>query len=146
MTKGRIAAAAAFAALAAFAVPEAESGPGAIIRLLNSRAAGSPRTFVQAAEVVARDAAKGHPLQQYVIALLQGDPLMPESARLFPATRERYLRSARDRIRALAEQKGNSLAWYLLSLDGNDESMLKKAADGGNDLSAFLLKWVLPKE
>jgi len=104
----------------------------AIVRLLNSRAAGSPRDYAAAAETVAADAAEGRPLQQYVIAVVSRDADLPERLRLTEEKRREYLAQSRDRIRALAEEKGNALAWYLLSLEANDLKMLKRAADGEN--------------
>ena len=117
----------------------ASSGAGAersrseaVIRLLNSRASGSPRGYAEAAEIVAEDAANGKPLQQFVIALASKDPDAPAAAKIDKARRDEYLRSSRDKIKNLAEQRGNALAWYLLSLENNDQTMLKRAAEGGN--------------
>ncbi len=104
----------------------------ALVRLLNSRAAGSPRAFAEAAEIVAQDAAAGLPLQQYVIAVVSDKSSPVPALRLSEATRKAYLESSRNRIRALAEEKSNALAWYLLSLETNDLKMLKRAADGNN--------------
>ncbi len=113
-----------------FAAPKDSSS--AIIRLLNSRAAGSPRDFAEAAEVVARDAAAGLPLQQYVMAVVASETSPCAALRLSAGTRDAYLAASRGRIRALAEAKSNALAWYLLSLEKNDLKMLKRAAEGGN--------------
>lgn len=110
----------------------AMSSSEAIMRLLNSRAAGSPRAFAEAAEIVAKDAAAGRPLQQFVMAVVANDAALPESIRPSRETRARYLESSKGRILALAEGKGNALAWYLLSLERNDLKMLKRAVDGGN--------------
>lgn len=129
--KASVAAALAACAFALCAPVRAESSD-AIARLLNSRAAGSPRGYARAAEEVARDAESGRPLQQFVLALVSRDPDAPPAARLASEVREWYFANARPRIRAMAEQKGNPLAWYLLSLDGNDLKALKRAADGGN--------------
>lgn len=125
-------------ACAAFGASPAKSS-NAIARLLNSRAAGSPREYAEAAEIVAREAKEGRPLQQFVIALVAEEPNAPAAARLSREVRRQYLEQARDRIKALAENKGNALAWYLLSLENNDLQMLKRAADGGNvqALNAF---------
>ena len=123
-------------ALAAFAfalaASAAESSSSAIVRLLNSRAAGSPKEYVEAAEIVASDAAAGRPLQQFVIAVLSSDAYLPARLRLSKEKRAEYIEKSRDRIRALAEQKNNALAWYLLSLEKNDPKYLKLAADGEN--------------
>lgn len=94
----------------------------AVKTVLNSRNACSAKTFAAAKERVERDAADGKPLQQFVVGVTTDDK----------ALSKRYLDSSRDKIRALAEQKNNPLAWYLLSMENNDFQMLQKAADGGN--------------
>ncbi len=109
-----------------------QDSSAAIIRLLNSRAAGSPRAFAEAAEVVAKDAASGLPLQQYVMAVLSSETSPCAALRLSKETRESYFKASRERIRELAEKKSNALAWYLLSLEKNDLTMLKRASEGGN--------------
>ena len=120
------------AALAAGTVLGASKTSAAITRLLNSRAAGSPKGFAEAAEIVAKDAAEGKPVQQFVLALVSRDRNAPEAARLDEETRQKYLDASRERIKTLAEQRGNPLAWYLLSIEKNDRGMLKRAADGEN--------------
>lgn len=104
----------------------------AIVRLLNSRASGSPRGYADAAKEVASDAADGKPLQCFVLALVSREHDAPPAARLDDETRERYLASARTKIDALARRTNNSLAWYLLSLDSGDTNLLQRAAIGGN--------------
>ena len=118
--------------LSAAAFADAKGSSSAIVRLLNSRAAGSPKAFADAAAIVAKDAAAGRPLQQFVIALVSEDPTLPAETRLSAEMRKSYLDQSRDKIRSLAETKGNALAWYLLSLEKNDLKYLKRAADGGN--------------
>ena len=122
------------ATLAAFSAVTivADDSSSAIIRLLNSRASGSHKTFAAAAETVARDAAEGRPLQQYVVALVADDPAFPPSAKPSEEVRKKYLDGARGKITALAERRNNPLAWYLLSLEKNDLKMLERAAEGGN--------------
>lgn len=120
------------AAVASVFADGGKSSSSAIVRLLNSRAAGSPRAYAESAVIVAKDAAAGRPLQQFVIALVSDDPMLPAEARLSAETRKLYLEQARTKIRTLAESKGNALAWYLLSLENNDLKYLKRAADGGN--------------
>jgi len=124
----------AFLALAMlpFCAFAAQDSSNAIIRLLNSRASGSPRGYAEAAEVVARDAAAGRPLQQFVIALVSEEPNAPAAAKIPAEKRKEYLDANRAKIRSLAERKGNGLAWYLLSLEENDAKFLKRAADAGN--------------
>lgn len=117
------------------AVPQLSAAPEsarAIIDLLNSRSSGSVKGYADAAEVVAADAAKGKPLQQFVIALVSEEMNAPKVARLTPEKRKAYLDSSRGKIKALAEKRGNALAWYLLSLENGDETMLQRAADGDN--------------
>ena len=110
----------------------ADKASEAIVTLLNSRASGSRSEFREAAKIVAASAKEGRPLQQFVIALVANDKDLPRKLRLKPETRREYLDQARDKIRRLAEEKNNALAWYLLSLEKNDMSFLKRAADGDN--------------
>lgn len=118
--------------LATVAVAQANS-VHAIIKLLNSRSSGSPKGYAEAAEIVAADAEKGNILQKFVIAVvaLQADA-PPAAKKLSDADRLRYLAETRDKIRDLAERKGNGLAWYLLSLEENNKDFLKRAAGVGN--------------
>ena len=111
-----------------------------IERLLNSRSAGSPRAYAEAAEAVAAAAERGRPLQQYIIALISRDADAPPAARISPATRERYLAESRVAIHRLAEERDNPLAWYLLSVESSDTNLLRRAADGGS--YALLLEGV----
>ena len=94
----------------------------AVIVVLNSRNAVSAKTFAEAQAVLERDAAAGRPLQQFVVGVTTDDK----------ALARKYLEASRPRIRMLAEQKNNSFAWYLLSMESNDFNLLRKAADGGN--------------
>ena len=110
----------------------ADKASEAIVTLLNSRASGSRSEFREAAKIVAAGAKEGRPLQQFVIALVANDKDLPRKLRLKPETRREYLDQARDKIRRLAEEKNNALAWYLLSLEKNDMSFLKRAAEGDN--------------
>ena len=114
---------AALAALFAVADEIAEmSQAEAISTILNSRNACGKSKFDRAVALVSREAAAGKPLQQFVIGLTSDDRKLSA----------KYLDAARERIRALAEKKNNPLAWYLLSMEKNDFSCLKRAADGGN--------------
>ena len=109
-----------------------QSSAHAIIRLLNSRTSGSPKAYIEAARIVAQDAAAGRPVQQFVMAIVCEDRVLPEDLRLSNETRQAYLEKSRKRIQELAEYKNNSLAWYLLSIEKNDLAMLERAAKGHN--------------
>ena len=100
----------------------AMSSADAVAVILNSKNATSKRNYEAAKEIVMRDAAVGKPLQQFVIGLTTQDKDLSA----------KYLTASREKIRSLAETKDNPLAWYLLSMEGNDFRMLQKAADGGN--------------
>lgn len=110
----------------------AAAAPDDIIKLLNSRSSGSPSGYEEAAAIVAADAEKGAPLQQFVIALVSKEPGAPAAARMSEERRNRYLDSTRERLRTLAERRNNGLAWYLLSLENGDKTFLKRAATAGN--------------
>ena len=100
----------------------AMSSADAVAVILNSKNATSKRNYEAAREIVEQDAAAGKPLQQFVIGVTTDDKDLAK----------RYLDASHDKIRALAEKKDNSMAWYLLSMVNNDFKMLQKAADGGN--------------
>ena len=110
----------AFLSLLLAAVPMSSSD--AVVVLLNSRNSVSAKTFAEAKKIVERDAAAGGPLQQFVIGVTTDDRKLAE----------KYLNASRDKIRMLAEEKDNPLAWYLLSVEKNDIGCLRKAAEGGN--------------
>ena len=118
-------------AVAAAAVANAETmkQSEAMLRLLNSSASQGPRLFEAAAARVASDAKLGLPLQRFIMAV---HPELPEKFRLDEKTRSEYLEGSRPRIRMLAEQHDNSLAWYLLALENDDLELLERAANGGN--------------
>ncbi len=94
----------------------------ALVTLLNSPTSTSPRLYAEAEAIVRREAKEGKPLQQFVIGVTTKDK----------AFAEKCLAHSRGRIEALAKKTNNSLAWYLISLDRNDMTALKKAAEGGN--------------
>ena len=98
------------------------SSADAVATILNSRSSVSAKTFAEAREVVLREAAAGKPLQQFVIGVTTDEPELAK----------RYLDASRDRIRALASEKDNPLAWYLLSMESNNVRQLRRAAKGGN--------------
>ena len=116
----------------AFALASYGDQANAIVRLLNSRASGSPKGYAEAAEEIAADAAAGKPLQGFVLAIVAREPDAPPAARLDEATRQKYLTASREKITKLAHRTNNSLAWYLLSIDSGDTNLLQRAALGGN--------------
>jgi TPR repeat protein len=118
--------------LSFLALSAAGNQANAIVRLLNSRASGSPRGYAEAAKIVAEEAAQGKPLQGFVIAVVSRERDAPPAARIDEATREKYLAASRHRIEQLALKTNNSLAWYLLSIDRDDTNLLQRAALGGN--------------
>lgn len=110
----------------------ADPSADAIVSLLNTGAAQSPKAYAAAAARVRLDADAGKPLQRFVLAVLSDNPDTPPFARLDAATRRAYLADARPRIHALAEKRDNPLAWYLVSLENNDMDALRRAVAGGN--------------
>lgn len=94
----------------------------AVATILNSPNAIDARTYEEARKTVAQEAAEGKPLQQFVIGVTTDDK---ELAR-------KYLDASRGKIKVLAEQKDNPLAWYLLSLETNNMDLLRKAAARDN--------------
>lgn len=121
-----------FASLVLAALTSAE----AIITVLNSQASASAHRWAEATAIVERDAAQGKPVQQFVVGITTSDKSLAAD----------YLRIARPRIRALAEEKDNALAWYLLSVDKNDMTALKRAADGGNVQALNALGTILTQQ
>jgi TPR repeat protein len=108
-----------------FAIPfllAAMSSSDAVVHLLNAPTSCGKAVYDEAKAIVSREAAAGQPLQQFVWGVTTDDK----------ALAKRYLDASREKIRALAEKKNNALAWYLMSVEGNDFAALQKAADGGN--------------
>jgi len=109
----------------------------AIMRLLNSKASGSPKSYEQAAAEVAQ-MAKGSArspktaVARILMAIVSREPSAPKVARLDPLTRDEYVRSSTNLLMRLATEKNNGLAWYLLSLETEDTNMLRRAAICGN--------------
>ena len=108
--------------LAALPLLLAMTSADAVAVLLNSPGASGVRTFEVARETVEREAAEGKPLQQFVIGVTTDDKDLAK----------KYMDSSRERIRFMAAQKDNPLAWYLLSLESNDLKLLRRAAAGNN--------------
>lgn len=104
----------------------------AVLRLLNSRASGSPRGYAEAAEEVAAQARQGKAVYAYVLALVSREKDAPPAARLDDGTRKEYLEKYRGPIKRIAQERNNPMALYLLSLENNDTAMLHRAADAGN--------------
>ena len=120
-------------ALALLAGLSAQADPAnAIMKLLNSRASGSRKEYAKAAEEVAQKAKEGIPVYGFVLALVSREQEAPPAARMDDATRKKYLDGCRGKIKRLALEKNNSMAWYLLSLESGDTNLLHRAADSGN--------------
>ncbi len=94
----------------------------AISFLLNKETACGAPVYNRARELIEADAEAGKPLQQFVIGVITEDK---EKAK-------KYLDISRPKILAMAEKRNNALAWYLLSVEKNDMTMLKRAVDGDN--------------
>ncbi len=122
----------AFAIVSLIAALSRGSDVDAVVRLLDSRAAGSPRRYAAAADEVAAAAARGLRLQQYVVAVFARDGNPPAAFRLDARKLSEYHAGSADRVKALAERTGNPLAWYLVALDIGDTNLLKRAADRGS--------------
>lgn len=108
--------------LAAISLLAAMSSSDAVVRLLNSPSSCGKAAYDEAMSVVVRDARAGRPLQQFVLGVTTDDKELAK----------RSLDASRERIREMAEKTDNPLAWYLLSVEGNDFECLRKAAEGGN--------------
>lgn len=116
----------------AFSAEAQNKSSDAIIKVLNTRIARSSQEYAQAVEVVAKDAKAGKVIQQYLIALLSDEANAPKAAQISKETRALYWANSRDRIFEMARTKNNAMAWYLISLEKNDLTILKHAADLGN--------------
>ena len=120
-------------ALAAMCVAVgADSPANAVLRLLNSRGAGSPHAYAQAAEEVAEQAKQGKAVYAFVLGLVSREKNAPPAARLDAETRKKYLDGNRAVIKRIAIEHNNSMALYLLALDSGDTNLLHRAADAGN--------------
>ena len=117
---------------AANAAAPGDSTADSIAAVLNSRESGSKRLYAAAAAAVARDAAAGKPLQQFVVAVLSQDKGAPLVFKISDETRAKYLKSAKPKIEKMAKTLDNSLAWYLLAIESGDVKTLEKAAKLGN--------------
>ena len=118
-------------AAAVFGAEDAEAS-NAVLRLLNSRTAGSPRAYAEAAEEVAAQAKQGRAVHAFVLALVSRERDAPPAARLDAKTRKAYLDTYREPIRRAARERNNAMALYLLSLEANDTNLLRRAAVAGN--------------
>ena len=84
---------------------------------LDARLAESPIRYARAAKELARMAAEGHPVHQYVLAATSREADFPREVVLSDTDREDYLIKNRIKIRVLAEK--NSSALYILALETN---------------------------
>ena len=104
----------------------------AVVRLLNSKAAGSRKAYAEAAKEVAAAAKSGAPLQRYVLALVARDDNPPPAARMDKVKREKWIKEGRARFRKLGDRIDNPLISYLLAIDTSDTNLLRVAAEKGN--------------
>lgn len=112
---------------------EEEDNTSAIIKLLNSRSAESPKAYLAAAREVLEQAESGQILQQYILGVVAlEDARLAKDLGLSSEKCKRYVETTRPKIQILAEDHGNGLAWYLLSIEKNDPAMLKRGADANN--------------
>ena len=86
--------------IATAAILLALTSADAVAVILNSQNACDRQTYAEAKEIVAKEAAEGKPLQQFVIGVTTDDKELAE----------RNLNASRGKIRYLAEQKDNALA------------------------------------
>lgn len=108
------------------------SSSEAIVRVLNTRTAGNVKEFDRAVEKVARDAKEGKVVQQFLMVILSREKNAPKAARLTKEEADAYLAASRKKIYAMAREKMNSLAWYLIALENNNRDILRYAANLGN--------------
>ena len=120
------------AAVAALGAAEDAETSNAVLRLLNARASGSPRSYAQAAEEVAAQAREGKGVYAFVLALASREPDAPPPARLDEKTRAAYFARSRAAIERAARENNNPMALYLLSLEAGDTNLLRRAAEAGN--------------
>ena len=97
----------ALAAFAAGLVAFAVDPSNAVLRLLNSRASGSPRAYAEAAEEVAAQAKSGKAVYAFVLGLVSRERDAPPAARLDEATRKKYLDDNRGPIKKIAMEELN---------------------------------------
>lgn len=122
------------AVLCGFAAFGAEdsAASNAILRLLNSRASGSPRGYAEAAKEVAVQAEEGKAVYAFVLALVSREKDAPPAAKIGEAKRKEYLEKYRAPIKRIANERNNPMALYLLSLEEGDTNLLHRAAQAGN--------------
>ncbi|MBO5647867.1 MAG: sel1 repeat family protein [Kiritimatiellae bacterium] len=121
-----------FAAAVWLPLYSGETSSDAIIRVLNTRVAGSVSEFDKAVEKIAVDAKAGKPLQQFLMVILSREKDPPQAARLSDDVCEKYVKESRGKIYSMAREKNNSLAWYLIALENNNRRILRHAANLGN--------------
>lgn len=98
---------------------------------LDARCAESPIRYARAAKELARLAAEGHPVHQFVLAATSREADFPREVVISDTDREDYLIKNRIKIRALAEK--NSSALYILALETNYVSRIREAVKRNNE-------------
>ena len=101
-----------------------------IEEFLAARFAENPVRYERAAKAMVAEAAEGKPLHQFLLAAVSDEQSYPVTQRISAELQAEYLKTNRRRIAAIAEQKDNPLALYILFLENDNISYLKKAAEG----------------
>ena len=101
-----------------------------IEEFLAARFAENPVRYERATKAMVAEAAEGKPLHQFLLAAVSDESSYPASQRISAELQAEYLKTNRRRIAAIAEQKDNPLALYILFLENNNLGYLKKAAEG----------------
>lgn len=90
--------------------------------LLDSPIASSVERYNEAEKVILKEAEAGRPIAQFVLGVTTKDRELGAKYRMM----------ARPQIERLAKERGNALALYLIAVDTNDMTYLKRAAEKGN--------------
>lgn len=92
-----------------------------ILVFLNSQDAVSPRTYSAAVESVRKAAERGSVIEQFAIAVTTEDK----------ALAKRYFNSSEEKVKKLAAEKDDALAWYLLAMKLQNMRHLQRSAKLG---------------
>lgn len=115
---------------AAFASAFAAFSQELIEEFLSARFTENPVRYERAAKAMIAEAAEGRALHQFLLAAVSDEPTYPASQRISAELVAEYLKANRRRISAIADQKENPLALYILFLENGNSDYLKRAAEG----------------